>query len=268
MPDALSEQETETVLATAHALADAARRETLPRFRSGLDADNKDPADFDPVTEADRAAEVAMRGVLAQRRPEDGIHGEEMGRQSGRSGLTWVIDPIDGTRAFLTGAPVWGTLVAVVDENGPILGIIDQPYTGERWVGGLGQSSLTTPHGVSALQARPWRPLSQVLLCSTFPEIGTEAERDAFQRVASQARLTRYGLDCYAYGLLAAGHVDLVIEAGLAAYDICAPIAVIEAAGGIVTDWEGGPVHNGGRALAAATPEIHAEALARLNGTA
>ncbi|MGR3377197.1 inositol monophosphatase family protein [Salipiger abyssi] len=253
---------------TAHALTDAARAAILPHFRSRtLNAENKLEGGFDPVTVADRAAEAAMRAVLAERRPQDGILGEELGTSSGSSGLTWVLDPIDGTRGFLSGTPTWGVLAALSDETGPRLGIIDQPYTGERFCGGLGRAEMTGPMGASALATRAPRGLDQAILFTTFPEVGTKADRLAFERVRDRARLTRYGMDCYAYALLAAGQIDLVIEAGLHAYDIQAPIAVIEAAGGIVTNWEGGPVHVGGRALAAANAELHAEALAVLNGT-
>jgi histidinol phosphatase-like enzyme (inositol monophosphatase family) len=257
--------ETAEIVATALALADAARAETLPRFRSArLDVADKGAGAYDPVTDADRAAEHAMRAILADRRPDDGILGEEHGARAGTSGRTWVIDPIDGTRAFLVGAPTWGTLIALTGPEGPLFGLIDQPHTGERWTGGLGHAALATPAGETRLAARPTGSLADARLCTTFPEIGTEAERAAFSRVAAQVRLTRYGLDCYAYGLLAAGHVDLVIEAGLAAYDICAPIAVIEAAGGIVTNWSGGPAHEGGQVLAAANPRLHAAALGLL----
>jgi myo-inositol-1(or 4)-monophosphatase len=259
------------LIATAHRLADRARAETLPRFRAAeLRAEDKAAAGagFDPVTEADRAAEAAMREMLAETRPEDGVLGEELGAAAGRSGLTWVIDPIDGTRAFMAGAPTWGTLIAVCDASGPLFGVIDQPWTGERWEGGLGRARLATPHGETPLRARPAPgpdPLAGAILCSTYPEVGAEEERAAFARVADRVRLTRYGLDCYAYGLIAAGQIDLVIEAGLQPYDICAPIAVIEAAGGIVTTWDGGPARAGGRILAAANPQVHAAALALLD---
>ncbi|MYM56572.1 inositol monophosphatase family protein [Thalassovita mangrovi] len=251
-----------SMIETAHALADAAREVILPYFRSpGLSADNKHAAGFDPVTEADRAAEQAMRAILAERRPNDTIVGEEFGTTQGSSGLSWVIDPIDGTRGFMSGTPTWGVLIAVSDDSGPIYGLIDQPYTGERFEGGFGLSRMTGPHGPVDLVARPDRPLSESILFTTFPEVGTPAEMKGFQQVASQARLTRYGMDCYAYALVAAGQVDLVIEAGLSNYDIQAPIAVIEAAGGIVTDWQGGPAHQGGRVLAAASKQQHEEAL-------
>jgi fructose-1,6-bisphosphatase/inositol monophosphatase family enzyme len=154
----------------------------------------------------------------------------------------------------------------VRDADGPVYGIIDQPYIGERFEGGLGRAQATGPQGRVDLRARAARPLAEAILFSTFPEVGTHEEGAAFRRVASQAKLVRYGTDCYAYALIAAGQIDLVIEAGLQAYDVQAPIAVIEAAGGIVTDWTGGRAHEGGRVLAAANPAIHAEALALLRG--
>ncbi len=270
MPTPPVEENSESAAAlwrTAHALADAARPITLRHFRShDLAAENKHTGGFDPVTAADHAAEDAIRAILAQERPFDGILGEERGHLAGTSGLTWVIDPIDGTRGFLSGAPTWGVLIALSDASGPILGIIDQPYIGERFWGGLGQAFVEGPTGRAPLQTRTPRPLDQAVLFSTFPEIGTEAEREAFTRVAGAVRLVRYGMDCYAYALLAAGQIDLVIEAGLHAYDVQAPIAVIEAAGGVMTDWQGHPVHQGGQVIAAANREIHAAALALLKG--
>jgi histidinol phosphatase-like enzyme (inositol monophosphatase family) len=253
---------------TAHAMADAARAAILPMFRHHtLKAVSKDSTQFDPVTQADRTAESAMRAILATRRPQDAIIGEEDTATAGQSGLTWVIDPIDGTRGFISGTPTWGVLIALCTQNGPIYGLIDQPYIGERFEGGFGLAEMTGPLGTTPLGVRPGTDLSQAILFSTFPEIGTPQDRAAFETVAAQVRLTRYGMDCYAYALLAAGHIDLVIEAGLQTYDIAAPIAVIEAAGGIVTDWSGGPVHQGGRAIAAASPELHQAALRHLAAT-
>lgn len=254
------------LIATAHAMADAARGATLAHFRTmGLAAENKRPADFDPVTVADRASEAAMRAVLAERRPDDAILGEEEAAKPGTTGLTWVIDPIDGTRGYISGAPTWGVLIALVDYSGPIFGIIDQPYIGERFEGGFGRSHYTGPLGQRASAVRQGRSMAQATLFTTFPEVGTHVERQSFEAVRDRVQLTRYGTDCYAYALLAAGQIDLVIEAGLQAYDIAAPVAVIEAAGGVITNWEGGPVHEGGRALAAATPALHAEAMALLH---
>ncbi|MEJ1991194.1 MAG: histidinol-phosphatase [Maritimibacter sp.] len=251
-----------SLIETALKLADVAREATLRHFRvSGLAADNKDSEGFDPVTVADREAEAAMRKVLAEMRPDDGIIGEEFGSTSGTSGLTWVLDPVDGTRGFLSGTPTWGVLIAVGDETGPCLGVVDQPYIGERFVGGLGQAYMTGPLGRRDLQTMSARPLSEAILFTTFPEVGSAAEGAAFHALSKQVRLTRYGMDCYAYALVASGQVDLVVEAGLNAYDIQGPLAVIEAAGGVVTDWKGGPAHQGGRVIAAANAEIHAAAL-------
>ena len=165
------------LLATAHALADAARAAILPHFRgAALRADNKDAGGYDPVTIADRAAEEAMRAILSARRPDDAVLGEEFGARPGSSGLTWVLDPIDGTRGFVAGTPTWGVLIAVGGAGGPALGVIDQPYIGERFVGGLGQAQLDGPLGRSPLRTRAPRPLSQAVLLSTFPEVGTDAE--------------------------------------------------------------------------------------------
>ncbi|WP_316014259.1 histidinol-phosphatase [Roseobacter sp. HKCCA0434] len=250
----------------AHAMADAARAAILPLFRSAdLSADNKDAAGFDPVTQADRAAERAMRAVLAERRPEDGIEGEEEANVTSKSGLTWVLDPIDGTRAFLAGTPSWGVLIGLNDGGAPFFGMIDQPYIEERFVGGLGRAELKKGGFSRPLATRATSALSEAIVMTTFPEVGTEEEGAAFARVARQARLVRYGLDCYAYGLVALGTVDLVIEAGLQPYDIQGPMAVVEAAGGIVTDWQGGPAHRGGRVIAAANREVHAAAMEVLN---
>jgi len=247
-------------------LADVARVATLRHFRSaGLAADTKESDRFDPVTVADRNSETDMRAVLARRRPQDGILGEEFGPKAGTSGLTWVLDPIDGTRGYLSGTPTWGVLIAVSDARGPIYGVIDQPYIKERFEGGLGRAEVNGPMGRALLKTRAARPLAEAILFSTFPEVGQPEEGAAFRKVAARAKLVRYGTDCYAYGLIAAGQIDLVIEAGLLAYDVHAPIAVIEAAGGVVTDWQGRPCHQGGQVLAAANPAIHAEALALLN---
>ena len=262
----ISEALASELIATAHELADVARVATLSYFRSrDLAAETKEIERFDPVTAADRLSEERMREVLARRRPQDGILGEEFGARAGSTGLTWVLDPIDGTRGYLSGTPTWGVLISVRDAEGVLYGIIDQPYIGERFEGGMGRALTKGPMGEARLGVRSARPLAQSILFSTFPEVGTPEEGAAFRRVASGAKLVRYGTDCYAYALIAAGQIDLVIEAGLQAYDVQAPIAVIEAAGGIVTDWQGRPALDGGRILAAASRELHAEALELLN---
>ena len=266
-PARIADADLAAIRETAAALADAARMETLRHFRSPLLApDNKAASGFDPVTEADRACERAMRAILAERRPRDAILGEEYGPMPGTTGLTWVLDPIDGTRAYLCGAPTWGVLIGVTDAQGAVYGLIDQPWTGERFEGGPGVSGVTAPQGSRELSVRRGVALEQATLMTTYPEVGGADDTVAFRRVADAVRLTRYGFDCYAYALLALGQVDLVIEAGLQPYDVVAPIAVVEAAGGIVTDWAGGPAHAGGRVIAAATPELHAQALALLAG--
>lgn len=258
-----------SALAAAHRAADAARVPILRIFRAeGLSADNKaGPDAFDPVTEADRAAETAIRAVLADDRPSDGILGEEGGAQAGVSGMTWVIDPIDGTRAFLIGAPTWGVLIGLNDGTRAVLGVMDQPWTRERfWGDGAAAWHARDGEPPRRLRARQGVTLAEARLCSTFPEVGAAEERAGFERVRDRVRLTRYGLDCTGYALIAAGGVDLVIEAGLFAYDIQALIPIIEGAGGVVTTWDGGDPMQGGRILAAASPALHAEAMALLVG--
>ncbi|MFQ5566906.1 MAG: histidinol-phosphatase [Paracoccaceae bacterium] len=251
-------------------LADAAGMASLPHFRSkSLKTGNKETGGgFDPVTVADRAAEAAIRAILAAERPNDGIFGEEQEATEGTSGLTWVIDPIDGTRAFISGLPTWGTLIALDDGETGRIGIVDQPYIGEQFVGVKAgdQTRAWLKHlGESRpITTRPCSDLAAATLYTTTPDMFSAREWEGYRRVESRARMARYGIDCYAYALVAAGHVDLVIEASLNAYDIAAPAALIQAAGGIVTDWQGGDCRWGGTALAAGDPVVHAEALAIL----
>jgi myo-inositol-1(or 4)-monophosphatase len=252
----------EAILSLASQLADGAAEHTLKWFRApALVAQNKWAEGFDPVTEADKAAELAMRALLKAQRPEDSVIGEESQDTFGTSGLSWVLDPIDGTRGYVSGTPTWGTLIALNDGQEPIFGIIDQPYIGERFVGGLGMAFMERDGIKTSLATRKTRHLSQATIFTTFPEVGSPLEAEAFHTLAEQCQLTRYGMDCYAYALLAAGQIDLVIEAGLNAYDIQAPMALVQAAGGVVSDWRGGNPMNGGRCLCAATPELHAAAL-------
>ena len=255
------------IIATAHAAADAAREITLKYFRGmSLDTQSKLDRGFDPVTVADRGAELAMRDIIGKMRPDDAIHGEEFPVKSGTSGLTWVLDPIDGTRGFISGTPTWGVLIACRDETQVHLGIIDQPYIGERFFGGFGSATLTGPHGTKPLVTRGGVALADAIIFTTFPEVGTAQDRKGFETVAQACKLTRYGMDCYAYALLAAGQIDLVIEAGLQPYDILGPIGVIEAAGGVVTDWQGNSAQKGGRIVAAGSKALLTEALTMLNG--
>lgn len=258
----ISKDEQEFLISVANRAADTARGITLSYFRGqGLATENKAAQGYDPVTKADREAELAIRKILQDLRPQDAIQGEEHGFTPGTSGLTWVLDPIDGTRGFMSGTPTWGTLISLRDETGPLMGLIDQPYIGERFFGGFGLSEVRRDGEHKQIAVRDTKNLSDAVLFTTFPEVGTKAEGDAFKQLSAKAMLTRYGMDCYAYALLASGNIDLVAEAGLFPYDIQAPIAVIEAAGGIVTNWQGGPAHEGGRVLAAANTELHAQAL-------
>lgn len=257
----------ERLLALAERLADAAGRAALPWFRhADLDAENKaGPGGFDPVTAADRAAEDAMRQILAKERPDDGILGEEAERVAGTSGLTWVLDPIDGTRAFLAGLPSWGVLVGLDDGQSGRLGVVDQPHVAERFIGlnrAAGGEAFVR-HGEIArpISVRPCRSLEDAVLLTTSPDIFTEPESVAFGALRRRVRLTRYGTDCYGYAMVAAGQADLVVESGLAAYDISAPGALVRAAGGIVTDWQGEDCRWGGRVIAAGDARVHEAAL-------
>lgn len=256
-----------TDLELAHALAEAARAAILPYFRApDLVEASKDAHRFDPVTQADRAAEEAMRALLSRHRADDGVWGEEFGVANGSSGRVWVLDPIDGTRAFISGTPTWGVLIALAHEGQPPhLGMIDQPYIKERFWGDGDGAFCEGPAGTSALHTRAPRSIDQAVLFTTFPEVGRDQDRQGFEAVAQDVKLVRYGMDCYAYALLASGQIDLVIEAGLQAYDIQGPQAVISAAGGVVTDWRGGTAHEGGQVVAAANPDIHQQALQRLS---
>ena len=254
------------LVSVALRLADAAAEVTLRHFRSAsLSADNKKEAGFDPVTVADKGAEAAMRAVLADLRPDDGVFGEEQERTYGTSGFTWVLDPIDGTRAYISGLPVWGTLIALDDGDQGRIGIVDQPYTEERFVGVLdgaaSEAWLERGGARQAISVRSGRSLSEAILFTTDADIFQGAEIPAFGEVRSQAQLTRYGTDCYAYALLAMGQIDLVIESGLAAYDVASHIPLIRAAGGVVTDWQGGDCRWGGRVVAAGSQALHAEVL-------
>lgn len=270
--DGHDDVDVEELVDVALAVADAARRQTLAAFRRPLLVEDKaggarptiDGTGFDPVTAADRAAEAAMRDVLRRRRPEDVVRGEELDDTPGTSGLSWVLDPIDGTRSYIAGMPTWGTLIAVADDDGPFLGIIDQPHVGERFLGlthvDRREAWLRRAGGRSPLRTRQ-RDLADAILFTSFPEIGSATERAAFDRVKDRVRLTRYSADCYAYAMLAAGHVDLVIEAGLQPHDVHALVPVVEAAGGVTSSWSGGPGHDSGRFLAAGSSDLHAAAL-------
>ena len=263
MSDNPGRQDLDLLMTFAHRLADAAASQTLKHFRTGHAVDNKPGHwSFDPVTIADRDAEKVMRDLIADSFPEHGILGEEHGQTASASGLTWVLDPIDGTRSFIMGMPIWGTLIGLTDKSTPILGMMDQPYTGERYAGFGDRAERRDRNGTARLATRPCRELGEAILCATDPAMFKhQAERSAFDRVAERVKLRRFNGDCYNYCLLAAGSVDLVIESSLQIYDIAPLIPIIEAAGGIVTDWAGGSAAKGGQVLAAATRDLHQQAL-------
>jgi len=238
-------------------LAEQARAIVLDHYRTGVAVEDK--ADMSPVTIADRAAEARMRTLIAERFPDHGMLGEEYGSERDDAEYVWVMDPIDGTKAFICGIPVFGTLIALVREGEPVLGVIDLPVTGERFIGGPARA--TTLNG-RPVRTRPCASVSRAIVATTTPDMFEGEDMERFLRVRRAARLPRYGTDCYGYGLVAAGMIDLVIEADLAPYDYLGPAAVIEGAGGTVTDWEGRPLRLGGggeRIVAAGDPVLHAE---------
>ena len=229
-------------LALALALADAAGAAIRPLFRGQWSEERK--ADRSYVTEADRAAEAAMRRLIEETFPADGIIGEEYGTRNEGAGRQWVLDPIDGTTSFIAGRPIFGTLIALLKDGWPVLGIIDQPVAGERWVGQLGRPTLF--NGKPA-RARPLSDLAEAVLATTSPHAFSNAEADAFMSVAKAVaeRKIVYGGDCYNYGLVASGHIDIVIEANLKLHDFAALVPVVEGAGGMMSDWQGHPLDAG-----------------------
>lgn len=247
-------------------LAQSSGEAILPFFRTGLAVTDKGRASgaFDPVTEADRAAETVIRRLIRATFPEHGIVGEEFADDRPDAEHVWVVDPIDGTRAFLCGLPVWGTLIGLMKNGEPVLGAMSQPYTGELFVGGVGKAHLKGPRGQRELRTRETGDLASATMMTTDPRLFKDAEAEAFRAVESQVRLSRYGTDCYAYAMLAAGQIDLVVETGLKPYDIVALIPIIEGAGGVITSWDGGSAAGGGRILAAANKTLHAQAKALL----
>jgi histidinol phosphatase-like enzyme (inositol monophosphatase family) len=228
---------TDTDIALAHALADAAGVAIRPHFRSGVDVEMK--PDDSPVTIADRAAEQAIRALLAAEAPRDGIVGEEFGESEGSTGRQWVIDPIDGTRAFIAGRPIFGTLIALVIDGWPAIGVIDQPILGERWVGAIGRPTLFDGKPCAT---RPCRELGHALLATTSPALFGDDQLHAFEHLDGAVRSTLLGGDCYNYGTVASGWLDIVVEANLKLHDFAALIPVVEGAGGMMCDWSGDPL--------------------------
>jgi len=253
--------ELDAFLALAAELADAAGEAIRPHFRQPIAVTDK--PDLSPVTVADRAAEAAMRRLIIARFPQHGIIGEEYGPERADAEFVWVLDPIDGTKSFISGVPLFGTLIALAQQGRPILGIIDQPISRERWIGAAAHP--TTFNG-TPIHCRPCAALAAATMFSTSPDMFKGPDAVAHGRVAAAAKLVRFGADCYAYGLLALGFIDLVIEASLKPYDFSAMVPIIEGAGGIATDWQGKPLTlaSDGRVLVAGDRNAHREALALL----
>src|SRR2546421_1765092 len=254
----------------AHELADTAGEVIRPYFRRRIEVTDKGLAKgkvFDPVTAADQNAEKAIRAIIERERPEDGIIGEEFGEKPSANGLTWLLDRVDGTRAFITGRHEWASLIGLEENGRAVLGIIDQPVLGERFIGANGKAELLSGGGThTALRVRPCEDLSQAVLCATHPDAYfTPDEHDAFRRVQQAVRMTRFGGDCYIFGVLALGFIDLIVESSFHRWDVSALIPIVEGAGGIITNWQGGSCADGGRILAAGDPRVHAEAMKLLN---
>lgn len=254
-------------IAFAHRLADAAGAVIRPYFRQRIEIADKrtvfaGEAVFDPVTAADKGAEEAIRAIIERERPQDGILGEEFGEKPSRNGLRWVLDPVDGTRAFITGRHEWGSLIALEENEGAVLGIIDQPVLRERFIGVNGQADFLTEGTRTPLHTRACAGLAEAVLCATHPDAYfAPGEREAFVRVQRRVRMSRFGGDCYLFGALALGFVDLIVESSFHRWDIAALIPVVEGAGGIITDWQGRSCANGGQILAAGDRLLHAQAM-------
>ena len=250
------------LMSFARQLADTARPVSMRYFRQRLSIDQK--TDDSPVTVADRNTETALRDLIRQRFPEHGIYGEEHGQTRLDQRLIWVLDPIDGTKSFITGTPLFGTLIALLDAGVPKVGVIDMPALNERWIGADGNSEFNGER----CQTRSCRTLAEASLALTTPDMFDQTDGQRFQKVADRVRFRRFGGDCYNYGLLASGFIDLVIEADTQPYDYLPLVTIIEGAGGVISDWDGNPLglNSDGRVVAAATAELHHQALTLLNG--
>ena len=261
----------EETLKIAEQLADAAWSAIEPHWRNLSGVENKqDGHGYDPVTAADKNAEIAMREVLTGARPQDGIRGEEFGEKPSKSGWTWVLDPVDGTRAFVAGLPVWTTLIGFCSADGdPLIGLIDQPVLGERYLGWPGGAALKHGDQSEAIQVSDCEDLRQAIIATTDPFILTPPEQGAWTHLRSTARIIRYGLDAYAYARLAAGSIDLVAEAGLAPHDMAALIPIVRGAGGLACDWRGNAANiDNGQLVCASSEGVLEQALISLRRSA
>lgn len=249
-------------------LADLASDAVMPLFRAPIAVENKEKGGFDPVTEADKNAELHMRKAILERFAEHGILGEEFENENLDADGLWILDPIDGTRAFISGLPTWGTLIGYRHKDGTTLGMMSQPFTGERYYGNGVESFYEGPGGKRSLKSRACHDIREATLFTTTPALFVGEELAAYRRVEDQARLTRYGTDCYAYCMVALGYGDLVVESALKPVDIAPLIPIIEGAGGIVTNWTGGSAFDGGQVVAAANEQLLEQAIQLLAGKA
>jgi len=254
------------VEATLLAAAEAAAAHTLPLFRTSLAIDNKYEVGFDPVTEADRGAETVIRAVIAEHFPDHAIIGEEWGN-SGDSRYTWIIDPVDGTRAFISGAPVWGTLIGFAQDGVAIAGLMSQPFIGETFLALPGRATYRRNGQTQPIRTSGQTELTPSRVFTTTPNLFKGEHWGKWEAVESATRLQRFGMDCYGYALLAAGHADLVIEPRLNTYDIAALVPIIREAGGAIACWDGSEPTGGGNVVAAATPELLEKALTLVNAS-
>lgn len=265
MPAPSPQTDFQSIVRIAHEMADLSGPLILKHFRRSTPVENKAKGGaFDPVTKADRGAEKVIAQALASRFPDHGIIGEEFGARGGNGPFQWVVDPIDGTRSFIIGSPLWGTLIGLLHEGKPHFGLMDQPFTGERFWSGDRQSYYSLGGGrPTRLKTRACNSLQDAVLTTTHPDLFEgEARKKTLDELKKAVRLVRYGGDCYGYCLLASGCIDIIVEADLKPYDIIALIPIIERAGGRVTTWTGGPATDGGDVVATGDARIHDEALA------
>ena len=269
MPASPSEVSLDDFASFARTLARAARKETLPRFGRDLKVDNKchDGA-FDPVTDADRGAEAAMRQLIQDRFPEHGIRGEEFGDRPANGPFEWSLDPVDGTRSYVCGLPTWVTLLALLKDGKPVLGLIDAPCLDETYIGSIDGSVLERQEFTSALTTSSCTSLSEARLSTTDPYLFDGRAEEAFTRLRRGTKNLRFGHDGYAYARLAAGTLDLVVECGLKPHDYNALIPVVVGAGGSFGDWRGGKDFSSGSVIAASTQQLYDEAVAIMQGSA
>jgi histidinol phosphatase-like enzyme (inositol monophosphatase family) len=254
----------EALLDAAHRLANAASSVTMLHFRTNPAADDKGGGDFDPVTAADRGAEAAIREILEREFPDHGVIGEEYGSVNEGADYVWTLDPIDGTRAFIIGLPTWGTLIGLQFQGKPLLGLMDQPFVGERFWNDARAAWYRGPKGLQRCQTRRCASLESALLTATTPDMFAGDDAVRFGRLASAVRMRRFGGDCYSYCMLALGHIDIVAEAKLKPFDIAPLIPIVEKAGGVVASWDGGAASEGGQCIACGDPALLPAALAAL----